>query len=260
MAMDRKYIENEHVVDRYLSGDLTVREARDFEKYLLDHPALLNELPIPVRLKARLSKRPHEDSETGIFQTIPSSATRAAVEAADEGLDYEEERQSARSFAGGGVNRGMLFALLFALIGALAGVVFLAMRSNDLEKQLEAAKRATRATQMQAPASVQAYRVQPVRAEPSQPTLQLGWLAPPQLLELHVDVSEGKFTQFQITIDKVDEGRLLQVRRLARDSNRELRLALNSSAFGPGEYKVRIDAYNWRGQTQEYGWIRLGLE
>jgi hypothetical protein len=258
--MDRKYIENEHVVDRYLSGDLTVREARDFERYLLDHPALLNELPIPVRLKARLSKRPSEESETGIFQAIPSSATRAAAEAAEEGFDYEEEKQSARSFGSAGVNRSIAFGLLFALIGALAGAVFLAMRSNDLEQQLETAKRQTRATEMQAPASVQAYRIQPVRAEPGQPTLQLGWLAPPQLLELHFDVSEGKFTQFQITIDKVDEGRLMQLRRLTRDSNRELRLALNSSAFGPGEYLLRIDAYNWRGQTQEYGWIKLGLE
>lgn len=257
--MDRKYIDNEHVVERYLSGDLTVREARDFEKYLLEHPALLNELPIPVRLKARLSRRPLEDSETGIFQTIPSTATRAAVEAAEEGFEHEEQEQS-RSFGSGGVNRGIAFGLLLALIGALAVAVFLAMRSNDLEQQLETAKRETRSTQMQAPASVQTYRVEPVRAEPSQPTLQLGWLTPPQLLELHVDVSEGKFTQFQITIDKVNEGRLMQVRRLTRDSNRELRVGLNSSAFGPGEYVVRIDAYNWRGQTQEYGWIRLGLE
>ena len=258
--MDRKYIENEHVVDRYLSGDLTIREARDFEKYLLDHPALLNELPIPVRLKARLSRRPLEDSETGIFQTIPSSATRAVAEEADDGFDDEAEKQSGRGFGSGGANRGIVFGLLFALVGALAGAVFLGMRANDLEQQLESAKRQTRSTQMQAPASVQAYRVQPVRAEPGQPTLHLGWLAPPQLLELHVDVSEGKFTQFQITIDKVDEGRLMQVRRLTRDSNRELRLGLNSSAFGPGEYLLRIDAYNWRGQTQEYGWIRLGLE
>jgi hypothetical protein len=258
--MDRKYIDNEHVVERYLSGDLTVREARDFEKYLLENPALLNDLPIPVRLKARLSRRPLEDSETGIFQTIPSSATRAAAEAAEEDYEDEEQGPSARGFGGGGVHRGIALGLLLALVGALAVAVYLAMRSNDLERQLETAKRQTRATQMQAPASVQTYRVEPVRAEPSQPTLQLGWLAPPQLLELHVDVSEGKFTQFQITIDKVNEGRLLQARRLTRDSNREIRLGLNSSAFGPGEYLIRIDAYNWRGQTQEYGWIRVGLE
>ncbi len=258
--MDRKYIENEQVVDRYLAGELTVREAREFEKYLLDHPALLNELPIPVRLKARLSKRPQEDSETGIFQTIPSSATRAAVEAADDDFDYEEERTADRRFSGGGVGRPVVFGLLLALVGALAGVVIFAMRANDFEKQLQTTQRETRSARMQAPASIQTYRLQPVRTQPAQPTLHLGWLAPPQLLELHVDVSEGKFTQFQVTIDKIDEGRLMQIRRLTRDSNRELRLALNSSSFGPGEYLLRLDAYNWRGQTQEYGWIRLGLE
>ena len=64
MRMDRKYIENEHVVDRYLSGDLTVREARDFEKFCLDNPAYLQALPIPVRLKTRLSRRPVDSSET----------------------------------------------------------------------------------------------------------------------------------------------------------------------------------------------------
>ena len=77
--MDRKYIENEHVVDRYLAGELTVREAREFEMFCLEHPDFLNQLPIPVRLKARLSRRPSEESETGIFRTIPSSATHTAL-------------------------------------------------------------------------------------------------------------------------------------------------------------------------------------
>ena len=94
--MDRKYIENEHVVDRYLSGDLTVREARDFEKYCLEHPEALREMPIPVRLKARLARRPTEESETGVFHAIPSSVTRAALEATEDGFDPEEEVEGVR--------------------------------------------------------------------------------------------------------------------------------------------------------------------
>lgn len=256
--MDRKYIENEHVVERYLAGELTVREAREFEQYCLDHPDVLQQMPIPVRLKARLSRRPSDDSETGVFRTIPSSATRTALEVSDEGFDEEDEPRRAWS-GGGGANRAVLIVLLLALIGALAGLVTYAKRAGALSKQLQTMKLETQAIRMQAPASVATHRVQPVRVQPSEPTLQLGWLTPPQLLELHVDVSEGKFTQFMITVDKVDEGRLMQIRRLTRDSNRELRLALNSSAFGPGEYVLRLDAYNWRGQTQEYGWIRIGL-
>ena len=63
-----------------------------------------------------------------------------------------------------------------------------------------------------------------------------------------------------ITIDKVDGGRVMQLRRVARDSNRELRLALNSSAFGPGDYLLKIDGYNWRGQTEAVGWVRSSLQ
>ncbi len=63
-----------------------------------------------------------------------------------------------------------------------------------------------------------------------------------------------------IRIEKVDEGLVMQLRRVARDSNRELRLALNSSAFGPGDYLLKIDGYNWRGQTEAVGWVRISLQ
>jgi hypothetical protein len=257
--MDRAYIDNEHIVDRYLSGDLTVKEARAFEQYCREHPEFLQELPIPVRLKARLARPPATHSETGMFKAIPSSATHAAAEAAEEGFDEEEEERSfSRRTAGSG--RLLLGTLVVALIAALGAAAMFAMRANRLQTQIDALQRETSSTQMQAPGGVQTYRIAPVRAQPERATLHLGWQTPPQLLELYVDVSEGKFTQFQITVDKVDGGRLMQVRRLTRDSNRELRLALNSSAFGPGDYLIRIDAYNWRGQTQEYGWLRLGLQ
>jgi len=44
------------------------------------------------------------------------------------------------------------------------------------------------------------------------------------------------------------------------DSNRELRLSLNSSAFGPGEYRIRIEGYTWRGQRAGAGWVRLVMK
>jgi hypothetical protein len=257
--MDRKYIQNEHIVERYLSGDLTVREARDFEKYCLEHPDVLNEMPIPVRLKARLARQPVADSETGMFKAIPSSATHAAVEANDEGFDVEEEREESRQRFIPGANRTVVIALAFALIAAVAGVVAYGMKASSLTKQVRQLQRDMQATQMQAYGSVQPYRVQPVRAQPAEATLAIGWPVPPQLLELHVDVSQTKATQFRVTIDKVDGGRAMQIRRVARDSNRELQLGINSSAFGPGDYLIRIDSYNWRGQVEPYGWLRLSL-
>jgi hypothetical protein len=257
--MDRKLIDSEQIVERYLSGDLTVREAREFEKYCLEHPQVLNEMPIPVRLKARLGRRPLDTSETGMFQAIPSSATHAALEAGDDDFDADEERGPARRAAGGGATRGLVIGLSLALLAAIGGLVAYGLQADSLARQLKDLQRAARATQLQAPTSVQSYRLQPVRAKPEQATLTLGWLTPPQLLDLYVDVSEGKYSQFQVTIDKVDGGRLLQIRRVARDSNRELRLGLNSSAFGPGEYLFKIDGYTWRGQTEEIGWLRLDM-
>ena len=258
--MDRKYIEAEHIVDRYLSGDLTVREAREFEQYCQDHPEALKAMPIPVRLKARLSRRPAADSETGVFKAIPSSASHAALEAADEGFDEEEEKRQYSSGPAIGGNRTVFIGLVFALVAAVAGVVAYAVQANSLSKQLRTVQREAKAMQMQAAGSTATYRVEPVRGRPEKPTLALGWMQPPQWLDIYIDVSEGKYTQFMIRVEKVDEGLVMQLRRVARDSNRELRLALNSSAFGPGDYLFKIDGYNWRGQTEAVGWIRINMK
>ena len=257
--MDRKYIDAEHIVDRYLSGDLTVREAREFEEYCHDHPEALKSMPIPVRLKARLARRPAQESETGVFKAIPSSVTHAALQATEEGFDLEEERR----FSGGsslGGSRALFIGLVFALIAAVAGVVAYAMQANALSKQLRTVERAAKAVQMQAPGSTQNYKVELVRAKPAAPTLNVGWLTPPQWMNLYIDVSEGKYTQFMITVEKVDGGLVMQLRRIARDSNRELRMTLNSSALGPGDYLFRVEGYNWRGQTEVIGWMRIGLQ
>lgn len=259
--MDRKYIDSEHIVDRYLSGELTVRKAREFEQYCREHPEFLKELPIPVRLKARLSRAPGEHTETGAFQAIPSSASHVAVEASDAGFDPDEEHADLRrNFAVRTPHRLVLFGLLFALIAAAGGVVAYAMQARALEAELAALRREMQTTQMQAPSSVQAYRLELSRTEPAQPTLALGWLVPPQLLDLRIATLEAKYNTFQLTIDKIDGGRVMVVRRIARDSNKELRLTLNSSALGPGDYMLKFEGYTWRGQTEPYGWIRLQLQ
>lgn len=257
--MDRKYIEAEHIVDRYLSGDLTVREAREFEEYCHDHPEALKSMPIPVRLKARLARRPAQESETGVFKAIPSSVTHAALQATEEGFDLEEERRFS-SGGGGGASRALVIGLVFALVAAVAGVVAYAIQANTLSTQLRTAERAAKAVQMQAPGSTQNYKIELVRAKPAAPTLNVGWMTPPLWMNLYIDVSEAKYAQFIITVEKIDGGLVMQMRRIARDSNRELRVTLNSSAFGPGDYLFRVEGYNSRGQTEVVGWTRIGLQ
>ena len=259
--MDRKQIENEHVVDRYLSGELTVREARDFEKFCLEHPDFLSDLPIPVRLKARLARRPASDSETGVFDAIPSKATRTALEVGEEGFDAEEEKfEWRRTSRGGGVNRMVVIALVVALVAAIGGLAVYARQASALATKIAKLQKDSKLQQMQAPGSVQTLRLQLSRGKPEQATTSIGWPQPPQLLDIYIDATDAKYNTFQVTIDKVDGGRLLQLNRIARDSNREVRFKLNSSAFGPGEFLFKFDGYTWRGEVQELGWLRLEMQ
>jgi hypothetical protein len=85
----------------------------------------------------------------------------------------------------------------------------------------------------------------------------IGWPEPPQLLELHFPVGYASYPTFALVVEKVDHGRVMVVERMAPDSNRELRLSINSSAFGPGEYRMRIQGYTWRGERRDVGWVRL---
>ena len=87
--------------------------------------------------------------------------------------------------------------------------------------------------------------------------MTLAWPEPPQLLELRLAVGYSPFLTFAVIVDKVDHGRVLVAGRLTPDSNKELRLSLNSSAFGPGEYRLRLQGYTWRGDRVDVGWVRL---
>jgi len=106
--------------------------------------------------------------------------------------------------------------------------------------------------------SERALRIAPnPRSWSAAPDAVIAWPEPPQLLDIYLPVGYSDYTSFALTIDKVDHGRMMIVQRLTPDSNRDLRMSLNSSAFGPGEYRIRIEGYNWRGQRSDAGWVRL---
>lgn len=256
--MDRKYIENEHIVDRYLSGELTVREAREFERFCCAQPAILDNLPLPVPVKARLARRP-ADSTSADCKDLPSAAMRTALAAGEEGFDVAEEQLEWRRTSRGGVNRMVAIAIAVALVAAVATAVVYSRQAGIATAQLQRLQREQTSRKMQAPGSVQTLRLQLSRAKPVEATTTLGWPVPPQLLDIFIDATDGKYNMFQITIDKVDEGRVMQLHRVARDSNRELRFKLNSSAFGPGDYLLKFEGYNWRGDLEDIGWLRLDM-
>ena len=46
---------------------------------------------------------------------------------------------------------------------------------------------------------------------------------------------------------------------LARDSNGHLRIALNSSAVGPGEYQLALEGLDWRGNPVPQAWASFSV-
>ncbi len=129
--------------------------------------------------------------------------------------------------------------------------------ARDREAARVAAEREQTLT-LRAINSVRALRIAPnPRSWSAAPDATLAWPEPPQLLELHLPVGYAEFLTFAVIIDKVDHGRVLVVERIAPDSNKELLLSVNSSAFGPGEYRLRLQGYTWRGERVDVGWVRL---
>lgn len=147
-----------------------------------------------------------------------------------------------------------------ALIGVLACVVATVAQVSSNRDRALAADFETRVKSLtlRAASAQRALRIAPnPRSWSAEPDATIAWPEPPELLDLYLPVGYAQFPTFAVTIDKVDQGRMMILQRMMPDSNREIRLSLNSSAFGRGEYRIRIEGYTWRGERVDAGWVRL---
>ena len=157
--------------------------------------------------------------------------------------------------------RGFVVALAAALLG-LAMLTIAARIASHRDREAAAAlEEQVQTLTLRAASQLRVLRVQPnPDSWSAAPDASFRWPEPPELIELRLPVAYSDFKVFAITVDKVDVGRLLDLQRVTPDSNRELRLTLNSSAFGRGEYRLRLQGYTWRGQRVDAGWIRLQVD
>ena len=84
--MDRRYIDDNHVVARYLADRLTDEEREAFEAYYLEHPDVVQELEAAARFKVGLMKLRDTGELTQLLQRAkrpqwPYFAAAAAVAA-----------------------------------------------------------------------------------------------------------------------------------------------------------------------------------
>jgi hypothetical protein len=146
-----------------------------------------------------------------------------------------------------------LLAVLACVVAAVAQVS--ANRDRALATALETR---VKTLTLRAASSQRAVRIAPnPRSWSAEPDATISWPEPPELLDLYLPIGYAQFPTFAVTIDKVDQGRMMILQRVMPDSNREIRLSLNSSAFGRGEYRIRIEGYTWRGERVDAGWVRL---
>ena len=146
-----------------------------------------------------------------------------------------------------------LLAVLACVVAAVAQVS--AHRDRALAAALETR---VKTLTLRAASSQRALRITPnPRSWSAGADATIAWPEPPELLDLYLPVAYAEFPSFAVTIDKVNQGRMMILQRVMPDSNRDIRLSLNSSAFGPGEYRIRIEGYTWRGQRVDAGWVRL---
>jgi hypothetical protein len=231
-AMDRDFIARNQIVERYLSGRLPLKGATDFERFCKDNPKVLDELGLPERVNAGLR----------------------LLEASGKPEPWQEKSQRAWTKP----------QFVLALVGVvlLLGVGLAVVASDDSAKGQRIAKLEKQSTErpLDPATNTRIIRLVPSHeAASNTPAVVIGG-GPAQLVDFKIDETRSAYKTFRITIDRIDQGRVAVLHNLVKDSNGHLRIALNSSALGPGNYQLTIEGLSWRGDPEPDSWVTIGIQ
>jgi hypothetical protein len=230
-AMDREFVVRNQIVERYLSGRLPLKGAQDFERFCREHPELLDELGLADRVNAGVR----------------------LLDAGGRATPWEEAPKK-------------FWERPPVLIAVAAAAVALAITSLILDAKLSARERTLALLQqrltsqpLEPAQSTRAITLIPSRTAPSLRSAVTIGGGSAQLADLKFDLSWSAYTSFTVTIDRIDQGRVAVLHNVQRDSNGNVRLALNSSALGPGDYQFTLEGLTWRGEPVPQAWITLSI-
>jgi len=232
-VMDRDFIARNQVVERYLSGRLPLKAATEFERFCRDHGELLDEIGLPERVNAGLrlleasgKPEPWQEAPRPVWQK-PQVTLGLAIAVAVLGM----------TLAGVAANSGSKSHRIAEL------------QKQNSERALDPAT------------STREIRLLPSRSGASNsPAITIGGGPSAQLVDLKIDESRSAYRAFRVTVDRIDQGRVAVINNLEKDSNGHLRIALNSSALGPGNYQLTLEGLDWRGQPQPDSWVTIGIQ
>lgn len=224
--MDRDFIEKNQIVERYLLGKLPPRGVSDFERVCRENPALVEEIGLAERVQKAV-RLIETSGQPELWQEKPKQL-------------WEKPPFIAATGA--------------ALLAAVIGAAVLASQLSDARSKVAQLQRDVIERPIDPAGSRRTLNVVPSRTgAPKAPMFVIGGSGA-ELVEMKTDLSWSDARAFRIQIERVGQGIVVVLHNVQKDSNGHLRMALNSSALGPGDYDVAIDALDWRGQTQPAAW------
>ncbi|HYL03968.1 MAG TPA: hypothetical protein VEU54_11180 [Steroidobacteraceae bacterium] len=230
--MDRDFIARNQVVERYLSGRLPLKGATEFERYCREHPQLLDEIGLPERVNAGLR----------------------LLEASGKPEPWEEAARPVWQRPRVTLGLAGAVALLAIVLGIVAGF------STSKSHRIAELERAAHDRTLDPATSTREIRLLPSRSGASStPAITIGGGRDAQLVDFRIDESRSPYRVFRVTIDRIDQGRVMVLDNLSKDSNGHLRIALNSTALGPGNYQLTIEGLTMRLEPQPDSWVTIGV-
>ena len=231
MPMDREFILRNQIAERYLSGRLPIRGAQDFERFCREHPELIDEIGLAARVHAGL-------------RLLEAGGVAAPWEAVPRRW---WERLPV-----------LIAIVVLAVIATIAAAV---MGSRIAGRDASIAQLQQRVAEqpLEPATSTRTVRLVPSRTAPSRRAAIVIGGGEVQMADLKIDMSWSKFTAFRVTLDRQDQGRVAVLHYMLRDSNGDLRLSLNNSAFGPGTYEFAIEGLTLHGDAVAQAWLTIGI-
>jgi len=229
--MDRAFIEKNQIVERYLAGKLPPRGIVDFENYCRENPdfvegmGLANRVNAAVRLlSASGQPEPWHQKPQQFWEKQPFIASVAAA------------------------------ALIFLILS-----IVLWSRLGTAEKQIGALETAVIEKPLDPASTRRSIKISPSRTGmPAASMFGIGG-RDTEFVEMKVDLSWAKTNNFRVSLDRIGFSGIAIWHNLQRDSNGELRISLNSSVLGPGDYTLLIEGLDWRGTASPTAFARFAV-
>ena len=228
-VMDREFIIKNQIVERYLAGRLPPKGVTDFERLIRSRPQLIEELGLPEKVNAGLR----------------------LLDAAGIAEPWSEKPK--KFWETPVFTMGAAGLAVAALIGCLVLGMQVSSRNATIAKQkAENMERAIAPSTRKRTIVVGIARNGP----PAQATLSINY---GEFADMKVDVSWSRYSSFKVSIDRVNQGRVAVLNGIEKDSNGQLRVALNAGAFGPGDYMVAVEGLTMRRESVPVGWFRISV-